>query len=83
VLHESDLPPEITGSAGERGAINAPGPAAGTESSEHRRIRIALERAAGNRERAARVLGMSRVTLWRRMKQLGFLDPEEAAPATE
>ncbi len=83
VLHESDLPPEITGAASEHGSVNAPDTAASTESNEHRRIRIALERSANNRERAAKVLGMSRVTLWRRMKQLGFLDPDEAAPATE
>ena len=27
--------------------------------------------AAGNYQRAAKILGMSRVTLWRRMKELG------------
>ena len=36
---------------------------------EVERIRRALEIAEGNRERAASMLGMSRTTLWRRMKE--------------
>jgi len=35
---------------------------------ERERIRRALQLAGGNRERAASMLGMSRTTLWRRMK---------------
>jgi DNA-binding NtrC family response regulator len=35
---------------------------------ERDRIRLALELAGGNRERAASMLGISRTTLWRRMK---------------
>ena len=42
------------------------------ESPEVTRIRRALERAAGHRERAAQILGLSRVTLWRRMRELGI-----------
>lgn len=80
VLMEGDLPPELldTEDALEGGlAVNRPsqppGPSGeGETSEEERRIRRALERASGNRERAARMLGMSRVTLWRRMKQLGL-----------
>jgi transcriptional regulator of acetoin/glycerol metabolism len=33
----------------------------------------ALDDAGGNRTRAARALGVSRVTLWKRMKRLGLL----------
>lgn len=78
VLLESDLPPELLDGedALESGVVvNRPSqepPAAEGDSEEERRIRRALERASGNRERAARMLGMSRVTLWRRMKQLGL-----------
>lgn len=48
---------------------SAPTPAA---SPEVRRIQRALERASGHRERAAQILGLSRVTLWRRMRELGI-----------
>lgn len=39
---------------------------------EAQRILNALERANGHRERAARSLGMSRVTLWRKMRDYGL-----------
>jgi transcriptional regulator with PAS, ATPase and Fis domain len=82
VLLDVELPPEVGGMAfdPEAPAINmrAPQPAAEDEAPEARRIRLALEHADGNRERAAQILGMSRVTLWRRMKSLG-LQAEEPA----
>jgi len=88
-LVETDLPPEIVG--GDTAAPRAnTSPITATTSSagdgdrpEARRIRVALERAAGNRERAAQILGMSRVTLWRRMRSLGLLDPSELTDTTE
>lgn len=40
-------------------------------------IRLALEHTDGNRERAAQILGMSRVTLWRHMKALGLQDDRD------
>jgi len=43
-------------------------------SPEARRIRDALGRTGGNRDRAAKLLGLSRVTLWRRMRALGLED---------
>ncbi len=49
-----------------------PLPAAAPASPEAARILRALERAGGSRERAAQVLGWSRVTLWRRMRELGL-----------
>jgi transcriptional regulator with PAS, ATPase and Fis domain len=42
------------------------------DAKERERIERALLRASGNREQAARLLGVSRVTLWRRMKGLGI-----------
>ena len=73
VLTESDLPAELLG--------EEPGPRlanrsdrTNTASAEAERIAMALERAAGHRGRAAQSLGMSRATLWRKMKQHGLLD---------
>jgi transcriptional regulator with PAS, ATPase and Fis domain len=85
-LVEADLPPEVGGAlAGAAGTNSSPvAPAgAGNDRPEARRIRVALERAAGNRERAAQMLGMSRVTLWRRMRSYGLLDPGEAGGALD
>jgi transcriptional regulator with PAS, ATPase and Fis domain len=74
VLVEADLPPEVSGLDHTGKSPLAPPP---IETSEAQRIQQALERADGNRERAAQSLGMSRVTLWRRMRTYGLLDPDE------
>jgi transcriptional regulator with PAS, ATPase and Fis domain len=80
VLTEGELPLEILdpSSFGEGApmpvnAPPAPAPADPTRPAEVLRIERALERVGGSRERAAQVLGMSRVTLWRRMKALGMI----------
>ena len=77
LLVESDLPPELLSSDsvddGEPPLANAPPAlAAATTSPEAAKILRAIERTAGNRARAAQVLGISRVTLWRKMKDLGL-----------
>ena len=74
VLMDTDLPPEISGADDVAVPVPVPAPPASSdaEPAEARRIRIALERAAGSREQAARMLGISRVTLWRRMKAYGL-----------
>jgi transcriptional regulator of acetoin/glycerol metabolism len=43
-----------------------------TPQDEESRIRAALESALGNRAKAARLLGMHRVTLYRKLEQLGI-----------
>jgi transcriptional regulator with PAS, ATPase and Fis domain len=83
VLLDVELPPEVSGVAfdPDTTAVNAPPldlERPEPESPEQRRIRLALVHAGGNRERAAQILGMSRATLWRRMKALGLLDGDDA-----
>jgi transcriptional regulator with PAS, ATPase and Fis domain len=85
ILLDVELPPEVSGMAfdPEAPAVNVQAPEAAPEKDEPpeaRRIRLALAHADGNRERAAQILGMSRVTLWRRMKALGLQPAEDGAP---
>ena len=78
VLVEADLPQEIVSPdrSDRDGALleNRATPAvAGNGSEESSRILKAINRAGGSRARAAKSLGMSRVTLWRRMRDCGLL----------
>jgi transcriptional regulator with PAS, ATPase and Fis domain len=52
----------------------APAPAAGPPADEKEQIEQALRRAGNHPGQAAELLGISRVTLWRRMKKLGLLE---------
>src|SRR5262245_2292635 len=70
-LQASDLPP-LGGVA-----LEAPEQAprrreTAGDAAEAGRIRRALEQAGGNRTRAAKALGMSRVTLWHKMRRHGI-----------
>jgi transcriptional regulator with PAS, ATPase and Fis domain len=81
ILLDVELPPEVSGMTfdPDTTAVNANPITAVPEDEppEARRIRLALEHASGNRERAAQILGMSRVTLWRHMRALGLQDERE------
>ena len=76
ILVHSDLPPELFESVPEAPGASASSSASSSASAEPAkspeaaRILRALERTGGSRERAAQLLGMSRVTLWRRMREL-------------
>ncbi|NIP98077.1 MAG: hypothetical protein GWO24_33495 [Akkermansiaceae bacterium] len=64
IIVAEDLPPEVRHSEPAR-------PAAAEEPQDERqRILNALEQAEGSRTRAARLLGMSRATFYRRLEKL-------------
>lgn len=67
-IDEFDLPPEISRSS----------PPAKTEKLQaadlQSEVRSALEQAQGNRTMAAKILGVSRATLYRRLKEIGIED---------
>jgi transcriptional regulator with PAS, ATPase and Fis domain len=67
VLAPADLPDEIVHPDVGDEVISLPGVAAADD--EMRRIRAALAQTGGHRGKAARLLGMSRVTLWRRLER--------------
>jgi transcriptional regulator with PAS, ATPase and Fis domain len=79
ILQPNDLPPELLDSAFGAGEVSAEQ----ASSPEARRLLEVLERTGGNKKRAANILGMSRVTLWRRMQALGIAGeptPTKAKP---
>ena len=67
-VRRRDLPPEVI-------SPTANVPATGTldlRANERALIMKALEQFNGNRQRAAKALNISTVTLWRRMKEFGL-----------
>ncbi|MFQ5510617.1 MAG: sigma-54-dependent transcriptional regulator [Candidatus Krumholzibacteriia bacterium] len=65
VVQVDDLPPELTGSSPMAPAVHR---------DERERVLAALIEAGGNRTQAARLLGISRATLYRRITELGISD---------
>ncbi len=80
LITRDDLPPQVRDGdgAGRSLPVNVTPGISGQLPGEARRLLRALERAGGNRERAAQSLGISRVTLWRKLKAF---DLEDAARA--
>ncbi len=73
-IEAQHLPPGIRDPEG-RGAVAAEERyKAGDAEAERKAIEAALAEADGSRTRAAELLGMSRTTLWRRMKEFGLGD---------
>lgn len=68
VIQPEDLPAEIVGNPAAVVAAQEPSAA-----SESQRLRIALESHRWRREETARALGISRATLWRKMREFGLL----------
>ena len=80
VLEVADLPPELSGLQPREPPDSPALPALlssqqGSAQLDADTIRRALASAAFHHGRAAQLLGLSRVTLWRRMKQLGMVAP--------
>jgi transcriptional regulator with PAS, ATPase and Fis domain len=69
LLQVSDLPAELV-AAGRTAEAPGASTEAGSLDEESRRILEVLRRAGGNKNRAAKILGMSRVTLWRRLREI-------------
>jgi len=76
LVARADLPAEIADPSAAGELVVLPGPASQPpppdDGDEATRIRRAIERAEGDRALAATMLGMSRTTLWRRMRALGL-----------
>jgi transcriptional regulator with PAS, ATPase and Fis domain len=74
ILQPSDLPPELLDpSLGTAELVVASAPALGEGlAPDAQRLLKVLERTSGNKTRAAQILGMNRVTLWRHLKALGL-----------
>jgi transcriptional regulator of acetoin/glycerol metabolism len=72
VLSEGELPDEVRSPGIDEGPLDS---TYGGLPVEARRVVRALERAAGSRGQAAQSLGISRSTLWRRMRDWG-IDPD-------
>jgi transcriptional regulator with PAS, ATPase and Fis domain len=71
-LTEGELPEEMR-MPGSGGAVIPPGEAVDPDLPvEARRLLTALSRASGSRERAAHSLGISRTTLWRKLRSYGL-----------
>ena len=73
-IEANHLPPEVRGDAGPADGEGAEdryrGP--GSHLEERAMVLAALEEAGGVRTRAAEILGMSRTTLWRKMREYGL-----------
>jgi DNA-binding NtrC family response regulator len=67
VIEPDDLPAELAGGGPK------PDPAPQAATTEAQRLRAALEEHRWRREETARALGISRATLWRRMREFNLL----------
>ncbi len=72
-INLEDLPPEVR-EPPPADAVPSPG-----REGDRRRILEALDASGGNRAEAAKKLGISRVTLWKRLSRLG-IDPATGTP---
>lgn len=83
VLLPEDFPPELAMPAHAEGRRRTLLPVDEPEESEAARIRAALQAARGNRTRAAKLLGVSRATFYRRLSELGMAgtDARDTGPA--
>jgi two-component system response regulator HydG len=69
------LPPKVVGSDAICTQPQADTPPTGRAEAKRRALLQALKRSRGNRSEAARILGVSRVTVWKQIKRFG-IDPD-------
>jgi len=67
-----DLPPHMVATAQEMEKKPSKAPASPLENAEVETIRAALKKHEGNRQETAKELGISRNTLWRKMRKYGI-----------
>ena len=72
LIEPDHLPRQLLGSAGDRTSRTEPAAAGPDPDAEKSRLLDALLRTRGNQSEAARILGVSRVTVWHRMKKHGI-----------
>lgn len=72
VLTILDLPPELRTHQGVTPSDSSLSPLTPEQLEERRRIVQALDQSNGSKTEAARLLGVSRVTLWKRLNKLGL-----------
>jgi two-component system response regulator HydG len=76
---------DLSGNGGASGSVSPPGPTGASEPEsleslaehEQRYISEVMRRVQGNRSRAARILGLDRSSLWRKLKQVAPGEPDE------
>ncbi len=78
----SHLPPKITGSRPDQCPPPAPAPEDVRDRAEREELLRVLSETGGNRTETARRLGVSRVTVWKRMKKYGIQTPPAGPPAS-
>ena len=90
-IHLGDLPVELRSGSSEMRPPEPVAPSAAAPpvaplppaGNPREQIEDALRRSGGNRAEAARLLGIGRVTLWKRMRRLGMPTTGEASPSDE
>jgi two-component system response regulator HydG len=70
LIHPEHLPPKVTGPAPPSEIPEEDRSSAGTD--EKAALVAALRQANGNQSKAAALLGVSRITVWHRMKKYGI-----------
>ena len=72
MLTADDMSPEGPPMSSEQASINAQSLSGAVRETERRYLQEVLQSVGGQRKRAAEILGISRKTLWKKLKLLGL-----------